>query len=917
MKRFVAVLSSLLVLPAFAEVAPIYYDEIIEYAEDEISDANAAETSPAVVQPVAQPSSVSPRSTVGGRAAARNIPNTNSATGNTRNASTRNVSTRTATASRAATTARTGVAPRTATVTPRATTSRAGATSSRAATSNRLVLRPVRAAATSAATPSVGTTARRAAATTTGGARTARAGSLVQTDTVNTPLYTGRVSTRSSAVMARSPSAGATTGSVTTSVSAEDAITTAEQLEYMESLTTVYKERYQNCMDNYCNKLDDQQNRCTCSKNIKSYAEIENALKVANDEYIDAVIKLSYLELDPSDIEAIFEETGAELAMSGKTDNSDLAADIEAVRKSMREIETPKASSSATYTNTTTTSFFNPSALLNGEGLDGLLGGFNLFGTNTNTADTSSINNQRGEQLYKTASARCKAAVLNEAQSKGVDIAVITNSYDIAIDKDCIAYERLLEEKNEEMKNRVLVAEVALQNARVGISRNKNSNDLRGCINALDSCMQDEFICGADYEYCLDPTGKYIVDGELVVGSTPGYAVKDNTEELESKPIQWKTGLYTTWAYDNKSPWIDGTLTEYINETITDENIGTETNMAKFLQNKIGYIGEDGKSYGMCADHLKTCQAYTFDEDGEEYMPDNRVIKEYLQRTLTKIKVAQDNLLAEHAEECITDVTKCLQNNNYDWTNSQSTKSNIAINACKAQITTCMSVNGAASNEPTPASMREWVYDTQVIFVDQGSLQTQCENSGGKFNTKTYDCSCPTLSEDEGAYCTAIPYAELNSNKKYVCRNGYTQSNGICIAKAGTVKEVTLSGATSDAETIYYHITTGKYHSNEDCTAEITQVDTPNISNGTFAGYYSDGKQYIDETGYIVGVTISADTTLTAKIECNSGYELNTTNNTCIPKTTQEGGIVNPNIPKVEADEIEREDISAGEATMP
>ena len=118
MKRFVAVLSSLLVLPAFAEVAPIYYDEIIEYAEDEISDANAAETSPAVVQPVAQPSSVSPRSTVGGRAAARNIPNTNSATGNTRNASTRNVSTRTATASRAATTARTGVAPRTATVTP-------------------------------------------------------------------------------------------------------------------------------------------------------------------------------------------------------------------------------------------------------------------------------------------------------------------------------------------------------------------------------------------------------------------------------------------------------------------------------------------------------------------------------------------------------------------------------------------------------------------------------------------------------------------------------------------------------------------------------------------------------------------------------------------------------------------------------
>ena len=33
MKRFIAVLSGLLVLPAFAEVAPIYYDEVIEYSD--------------------------------------------------------------------------------------------------------------------------------------------------------------------------------------------------------------------------------------------------------------------------------------------------------------------------------------------------------------------------------------------------------------------------------------------------------------------------------------------------------------------------------------------------------------------------------------------------------------------------------------------------------------------------------------------------------------------------------------------------------------------------------------------------------------------------------------------------------------------------------------------------------------------
>lgn len=893
MKRFIAVLSSLLVLPAFAEVAPIYYDEIIEYSEDENSDINTAENSANVVQPVAQPSAVSPRVTTGGRAAAsRIIP----ATGNTAGTSSRGVSARATAATRNATQARTGVQSRTATapVATRTNTARTATnTSARSASLGRVSARPSRAAATANTIPSTITAARRASAPNMG-ANTARSASLVQTDTVNAPLYTGRVSTRTSAVMARAPSAGVAGTNVTTSatVSADEAISTAEQLEYMESLTTIYKERYQQCMDNYCNKLSEEQGRCTCSKNIKNYAEIENALKVANEEYTNAVVKLAYLKLDPSDIEAIFEETATELAMSGKTDNSDLAADIDAVRKTMREIETPKASSSATYATTSSTgSFFNPSALLNGEGLEGLIG-FNLFGNTTTTADTSSINNQRGDQLYKTATARCKAAVLNEAQSKGVDIAVITNSYDIAIDKDCISYERLLEENNEAMKNKVFVAEIALQNARVGISRNKNSNDLRGCVNALDSCMQDEFICGADYEYCLDPTGKYIVNGEIVIGSTPGYEISDDDTdtELGAKPVQWNTGLYETWAYGsgNKSPWIgDGTLAEYINESIADQ-ASTNENMAQFLQSKIGYIDEDGTSYGMCAQHLKTCQAYTFEDD--EYIPDNRVIKEYLNRTLTKIKVAQDNLLAEHAEECVTDVTKCLQNNNYDWTNSQSPKSNIAINACKAQITTCMSVNGHAASEPTPNSMREWVYDTQVIFVDQGSLQTQCENSGGKFNAKTYDCTCPLLSVDEGAYCAAVPYAEYK-NGKYTCINGYTRSNGACEAKAGTYKTIELddNGGKDGMGKIYYHINTG-YHSNTTCTSPISRVDVPTIDYGTFDGYYIDGNEYIDESGYIIGAVISNDITWTAQWDCDNGAF--TSQKTC-PLTA--GGTNTPN----------------------
>ena len=38
MKRFFAVLGGLLVLPAFAEVAPVYYDDVIEYSDAEMFD---------------------------------------------------------------------------------------------------------------------------------------------------------------------------------------------------------------------------------------------------------------------------------------------------------------------------------------------------------------------------------------------------------------------------------------------------------------------------------------------------------------------------------------------------------------------------------------------------------------------------------------------------------------------------------------------------------------------------------------------------------------------------------------------------------------------------------------------------------------------------------------------------------------
>ena len=675
MKRFIAVLSGLLVLPAFAEVAPVFYDGVIEYSDEEPSGEEIdAATETVVVAPVAQPSSVNPRTA--NRNASRAVPSTASA-----NVSSRANAGRVTASNRTASNA---VTARTATnASARGTVSRVSTRAARSATNG---------------TQQIATTRRAMQTTPTTAARA----SIVQTDTVNTPLYTGRVSSRASAVRARIPTISSTSSSVVTT--AESAADATQSMDELAQITDFCKAQYTSCMDNFCNVLDDNQGRCSCSKNIKNYAKTEEALKAATEALQDVAQQIQYVGLSADEIETLFTQTEAEIQMQSTQDNTQLKNDLDRIKNLIVDV---KGGSASTVSDAGMG--FNLSGLLDFS-IDST--GFDLaslFGTTT--ADTSSISNQRGETLYKTAAARCKSAVLTNCAAQGVDISVIANSYDMEIDKQCIAYERSLTDTNAEMNQTVRNAKGVLQRARLMVAQQKNSYDLRGCVNALDSCMQDDYVCGTDYEYCLDPTGKYIVDGEIVVGSTPGYVVSSSALTAPGIDYGESKTLYSTWFYDNNKYAFGtdndkGTLSDYINKTVTS-TAQTQTSdiMSNYLLYKIGY-NEDGKNYGMCMSVLNKCQDYTYTGTtaaNRTYNPANDVVKEYLQRTLTKIKVAQDAVIADYAENCITDVSSCLATNNYEKSN------NIAINACRAQIRTCMSVNGDTTKDPDPAQMKDWV----------------------------------------------------------------------------------------------------------------------------------------------------------------------------------------------------------------
>ena len=830
MKRFISVLSGLLVLPAFAEVAPVYYDEVVEYADDATMAEDSAES-------VAQ-KNVGQRTNINRSTSATRAISSGATTSSRTNTASRAV----ASSPRTATSGTTrGTVARTATKTS-GTATRTNQTASRAVTSrNAQTSKPV--------TARVGVYNSQVMS----GDRTS-GGITVIPASGNTALYnpsgSSRVGVANRRASARisTPVAPVTT---TTTITQEDVTSTTNNLTNIAELTDYCKAQYAACMDNYCNILDDNQGRCSCSKNIKNYEKIEQTLAQATEDFQSVVQQIRYIGLTSDQIEALFTETEAELTMKSTTDSSRLKNSLDSIKKKIVDVSTPSAASNVTSGLT-----LDMNGLLTAD----FSAGFDLNSFLNMNNNSSSVSNQRGEQLYKTAANRCKTAVLNSCTTQGIDANIITNAYDLEIDKQCVLYERSLNDANAEMKQNVTNATTILQQARLLLAQNKNSYDLRGCIAAVDSCMQDEYICGTDYELCLDPTGKYLANGEIVKGGTPGVSggqprtddimcatACDNWDDLgygtnydDNGLDQYCSGcvdknnwvsegmynLYSTWDYNNKNynAWSMGekeNLGGYIDENLTkwksnykkSKDTTYTDNMAMYLLQKIGYIDDNDKVHGMCASVFKQCQDYTYSSSSsrrstKKYDPDNEVVRQYLNNTLAKIKVQQDAIIADYAEGCRNDVTSCLSTNGYDETAPNSTATKTAINACAAEITTCMSVGGYQITDGVKLTLRamsDWVASIMLTcpenqyLADDGAGHVYCASCGSATVIVDNDAlsRCVNSTYDQEAGTTICTESVANLDKPYAAANGvgsYTNAAPSGLGKQSAVLTVSAGG---------------------------------------------------------------------------------------------------------------------------
>ena len=279
-----------------------------------------------------------------------------------------------------------------------------------------------------------------------------------------------------------------------------------ERLEQTAELNKSCQEQYNDCMDQFCAVIDANQGRCSCSANLTKYTKVEEAVKSANTELNNVAQRIRYVGLSADEIRAILTETEAEAALSGQKDTTE-------TRNMLAEIE------DLIKDPTGTTSSYSGESFGLDLNLDFSTESADMFSLDfLNLDSSSSFSNLRGTDLYNAARNRC-STILNQCKGAGATSKQITGNYDLAIDKDCIAYEKGLKKMNETLVSNVRSAELMLQKARLAVLQNKNQYDAKGCIAALDTCMRDDMVCGDDYFKCVDPTKRYIDEnGEVVLG---------------------------------------------------------------------------------------------------------------------------------------------------------------------------------------------------------------------------------------------------------------------------------------------------------------------------------------------------------------------------------------------------------------
>ncbi|MDE6477735.1 MAG: hypothetical protein K2L94_00625 [Alphaproteobacteria bacterium] len=609
-----------------------------------------------------------------------------------------------------------------------------------------------------AAVSTVGRNARVSAASINNTAAVRRAGVTLRPSTaeVGGRATIGNTGVQTGSNVASEVRAVQTRAAVTTRETIADA---KERLEQTAELNKSCQEQYNDCMDQFCAVIDSNQKRCSCSSNLSRYTKVESAVKDANTQLNEVAQRIRYIGLSADEIRAIMSATEAEEALAGQRDTTESRNMLQQIEDMIKDP-------------TSSTSYYSGDSFSGLDlDLDFSSDSSDLFNLDFLNNNSSSLSNMRGADLYNAAKKRCNT-ILKQCKDVGATSQQITANYDLAIDKDCLAYEQGLSKMNDTLKSNVRSANLMLQKARLAVLQNKNQYDAKGCIAALDTCMTDDMVCGENYVKCLDPTKKYIDEnGNVVLGQNITHITKF------MDPTNYSNANIDAAYLANAST--QSLTTSACIATPVENKKGTNNDgacIARYLLDKIG-TGKKVSDNGLCRAVLDKCQQYTYKND--TYQPYNDVVVSYIQRAMVNVQAAQRKIISDYASTCMTEIATCY--------NQQVTQVNAWSNV--ASVDSIYRVmTGACHNVALTCAYAVFANDTQSCPKNDDGTYDDADCIKNISEMFYQSLLCPDNSDYAAEQGTADSNGYVNDHCK--CRSGYYSYNNQCYATCPVGTEI-------------------------------------------------------------------------------------------------------------------------------
>ena len=628
-------------------------------------------------------------------------------------------------------------------------------------------------------------TQRALSARTTKPAVSARTNTVANNDQKTSRIATVRTSGSRNAVTTPKQAARAT---------ATTAITeTQTGAEYEQCKNTYFA-----CMDQFCTLKNDAYRRCSCNDRVFSLDNARKTLEDAGEQLNAFTEELQVVGMTAAQATALRTASDGEDALTD--DKSASKALLQAIMNSINGQDTNVSGKYADL-NSINMSFDTSES----------------FGANNSGQVIASYN---GLALYNAVYPQCRNAVRADCNDASLQRAI--NAYLMAIEQDCNTVQSAIETTQKKVKSAIREGSAMLDLARIENRQKHNAYDITTCVNAVETAILSEEVCGKNYHRCLD-NGEFIdidtgapITGvkdffklEQLLSFTPGVdalhqkLAQNINNRTFVENFTNRTKKFAKPALDKCVENADKVWSEYLDKAMLDIYYAQKDKVSEIKQNCFNYISTcyinndsaiDGATTSisddktiplqpdkislntqMCSDYIESCNN----------MFDNNIINEFIANrnetdTLTAcravVKQCFDKFGGKNYENFFYPSSGLFEQGRaidwftlYHYTGTTPTKQTGYVSQCAQQLTTI-----DACNNP---DLIEQVFGGMDSFITEDFLSTNFSN---KTDTTTEQCTYdPTAETDDpiGEYYACINdlphinYGLLDNENKLIPRH--------------------------------------------------------------------------------------------------------------------------------------------------